>query len=118
MIKRVIKYEDFNGTPRTDEVRFNLTKSELVMMQANEDLEKVITEAQKNKDIKTVMRIFRELILGAYGIKSDDGKRFVKSQELRDAFEQSAAYDALFMQLVSDEAEASAFVEGVLPKAE
>lgn len=116
MLKRIIKYTDFNGTVREEEYRFNLTKSELVMLQAEEDLQKTVELAQDKKDVKTVMRIFRKIILFAYGEVTPDGKSFIKSEQMREEFEQTAAYDALFMELLADEQAASAFMDGVLPK--
>ena len=52
----------------------------------------------------------------AYGIKSDDGKRFMKSDQLREEFSQTAAYDALFMELATNDDAAATFIKGVVPK--
>ncbi len=48
----------------------------------------------------------------AYGQKSDDGKRFIKSEQLREEFSQTAAYSTLFMELAMDDNAAVIFLEG------
>ena len=114
-----VEYVDYNEVRCTEKLYFNLTQSELIEMDAMlpggmEETFKLINE--KN-DIPALMTAFKTILLKAYGIKHADGKRFEKSKEISDAFEQSPAYDALFMSLVQDDGEMSSkFIKGILPK--
>lgn len=118
MLKKIIKYEDFNGVEKSKEFHFNLSKAEIAEMELEipggmSAYLKRITEAQ---DTPTLVKIFKDLVLRSYGVKSDDGERFIKSPELRQEFEQSAAYSELFMELATDAEAAASFVNGIMPK--
>ncbi len=119
MLKRTIKYEDFNGQNQTEDAYFNLTKTELVRLEIAsknglaEDLIE-LTKSEENKE--ELLAFFEKLILSSYGKKSEDGKSFVKNPALLDEFRCSAMYDALLMDLVTDADLAAAFVSGILPR--
>ena len=68
------------------------------------------------KDVKSIMNTFKMLILKAYGVKSDDGRRFIKSEEIAKEFEQTEAYSILYMELATDDNAAAEFVNGIMPK--
>ncbi len=118
MLKKTITYTDYDGLERTEEFRFNLTKAELVDMELttagtfSETMKRIIAE----KDIIRIAKLFKELLLKSYGVKSDDGKRFVKSQELSEAFSQTEAYSDLYIELLSNPDEAAKFFAEVAPK--
>lgn len=120
MLKQTITFTDYNGVERTEDFFFNLTKAELVKMEMSEAggfsqrIEKIVAA----QDGPAVMEVFRDLISKAYGEKSADGKRFVKSPELSQAFAETEAYSELFMKLVTDADAASAFIKGILPVVE
>jgi hypothetical protein len=120
MLKKTITYTDYDGLERTEEFRFNLTKAELVDMELttagtfSETMKRIIAE----KDIIRIAKLFKELLLKSYGVKSDDGKRFVKSQELSEAFSQTEAYSDLYIELLSNPEEAAKFFAEVAPKIE
>lgn len=119
MLKKSLKYTDFDGNERTEDFYFNLTKAEVTEMEMSTEggltrmLEKIVAE----KDSKRIIEAFKDLILRSYGEKSPDGKRFVKNQELRDAFSQTEAYSDLFMELATNAEAAAAFVAGIIPAA-
>ena len=120
MIKLPIDYVDYNGEKQTEDFYFNLNDAELAEMETSEDggfsaYIKRIVEAQKTSEI---VKVFKKLILMSYGIKSPDGKRFLKSEALREEFEQSPAYPVLFMKLATNEKEATAFINGIVPQHE
>lgn len=119
MLKKVIKYTDFNGVEREEEFYFNLTKGELIEMEFSKHggFETYIKKIATTTDTPELMKFFKELILASYGEKSDDGRRFIKNQELRDSFEQSAAYSELLteMLLSANASSAIEFVNGLLP---
>ena len=120
MLKKTITYTDYDGLERTEEFRFNLTKAELVDMELttagtfSETMKRIIAE----KDIIRIAKLFKELLLKSYGVKSDDSKRFIKSQELSEAFSQTEAYSDLYIELLSNPEEAAKFFAEVAPKME
>ncbi len=118
MLKKTITYTDYDGNERTEDFYFNLTKAEITEMELSHDggLTKLIEKIVAEQDSKRIVEIFKDLILRAYGEKSPDGKRFVKNQELRDAFAQTEAYSDLFMELATDAEAAVAFVNGIIPQ--
>lgn len=120
MLIHPISYTDYNGQDRTENFYFNLTKSELIEMDAMlpGGMEETFKLIREKNDIPALMQAFKTILLKSYGIKHADGKRFEKSEEISRAFEQSPAYDEFFMQLVTDDGEmSSAFIKGILPKA-
>lgn len=120
MIKWPITYTDYNGDEHTEDFYFNLNKAEVMQMnlEANGAYSEYLQRIVDQRDYAKIGQEFRRLILAAYGEKSDDGRRFVKSPEMADAFEQTEAYSELYMQLATDDGAATKFVEGVLPKVE
>jgi hypothetical protein len=120
MLKKDVTYEDFEGNQVTETLYFHFAKSELVKMRAvyGEDLDDKINKMIESNDNVEIIKIFEDILLGAYGQKSDDGKRFIKNDELREQFRNSLAYDAIFMEMATDDsANAIAeFIKGVMPK--
>lgn len=118
MLQKIITYTDYNGTERTEVFYFNLTKSELVTMDYSSEggLEESLRRIIDAKDKVAIMREFRNIIAKSYGIKSEDGRRFIKSAEISEAFFQTDAFDKLFMELITDEKAASDFINAILPK--
>lgn len=122
MLKKTITYVDYNGTERTEDFYFNLTKAELMEMEmsTNGGLTEMIQNIVQAQDAPSIIKIFKDLILKAYGEKSLDGKRFVKVNDagipLSNAFSQTEAYSQLFMELATDSDAASNFVNGILPQ--
>lgn len=117
MLKKTITYTDYNGVEKKEDFYFNLTKAEVVEMELTTTggLAEAITKIVDAKDIPAIVKIFKDLILKAYGEKSADGKRFVKSKELSEAFAQTEAYSELFMELATDADAAAKFVNGITP---
>ena len=118
MYKKVIKYEDYNGVAHEEEFLFNMTEAEITEMNlgVKGGMGAIMQQIANTRDIPKLIEIFKNIILKAYGEKSPDGRKFVKSQELRDAFEQCPAYSELFMELVQDNKAASDFLIGIMPK--
>lgn len=120
MRKETITYVDYNGTERTEDFYFNLTKAEIMEMEmvTTGGLAEMINRIVAAQDAPAIIKIFKDLVLKAYGEKSADGKRFIKSEELSTAFSQTGAYDQLFMKLATDSEAAANFVNGIVPPAE
>ena len=117
MLKKTITYTDYNGVERKEDFYFNLTKEELMEMEMSTKggLAEMIQRVVDSKDVPEIIKIFKELVLKAYGEKSPDGRRFMKSKEISEAFSQTEAYSEIFMELALDEKAASDFVNGILP---
>lgn len=120
MITKTIKYVDYNGVEREEKFLFNLSKAELMEMEMGTEggLAETIEKIVEVKDAPSIIKMFKELILKAYGEKSADGKRFVKVKDgvrLSDAFAETEAYSQLFMELATDADAASKFIQGIIP---
>lgn len=117
MLKKTITYIDYNGVSRTEDFYFNLSKAEVLEMEMSTagGLAEMINRIVALKDASTIIKVFKGLILKAYGEKSADGKQFVKSEELSTAFSQTEAYSTLFMELATDANKAADFVNGIVP---
>ncbi len=117
MLKKTVTYVDYNGVERTEDFYFNLSKAEVAEMELSVEggFSKMLEEIVKTKDNVRIMELFKQMVLKAYGEKSADGKRFVKSKELSEAFSQTEAYSEIFMELALDEKAAAAFVNGIMP---
>lgn len=117
MFKHNIKYTDYNGTERNEVFYFNLSKAELMEMELSTQagVDEMIRMMIATNDNAKIVQTFKDLILKSYGIKSEDGKRFIKSQELRDQFEQSEAYSEFFMAMLNNEdGLQTKFINGVI----
>lgn len=118
MLKKTITYTDYDGNSRTEDFWFNLSKAEIIRLEFSESggMEKLLNKMIAEQDSKKLMNMFETLILTAYGEKSGDGKRFIKSEELSTAFKQTEAYSELIVELLSDEKAASEFVNKMMPQ--
>ena len=117
MLKRVITFVDYDGNKRTEGHYFNLNKVELAQLYVGtaggyDEFLKRIVDA---KDTAAMLKVITDLVESSYGIKELDGKRFRKNRELTEAFIQSPAYEALFVELISNTDEMIKFVKGILP---
>ena len=117
MLKKTIKYVDYDGNEREEDFYFYMNQAELVKMNVSKagGLENYLRKLITDLNGKEIMNTIEEIILMSYGEKSPDGKRFVKGKELSEAFKQTEAYSILFMELISDENAAWAFIKGMLP---
>lgn len=117
MLKKTIEYTDYNDVKRTEDFYFNLTEAEITEMELSTTggLAEMIQRIVAAQDTPAIIKVFKSLILKAYGEKSPDGKRFIKSDELAEAFSQTEAYSVLFMELATDADKAAAFVNGIVP---
>jgi hypothetical protein len=117
MLKKTFTYVDFNGVERTEDHYFNLSKAELMEMELSTTggLAEMINKIVNAKDAPAIVKVFKDLVLKAYGQKSADGRRFIKSKELSEEFAQTEAYSQLFMELATDADAAAKFVNGIVP---
>lgn len=117
MLKETVTYEDFNGIQRTEDVWFNMSTTDLMQMfnTSEGDPTLKLKNALESSDMAAMLLFFKDFMLKAYGEKSADGRRFVKSEQISEEFSQTAAFEALFMKLVNDENGIIEFIKGVLP---
>lgn len=118
MLKKTITYEDYNGITRKEDFLFNLTKTELMKwdLKTPGGLAAKLERITQKFDVPELTSFIEALIDNSYGIKSDDGVRFIKDEKLSTMFRQTEAYDQLFVELLSDEKKTAAFINGILPK--
>lgn len=118
MLKKTITYTDFNDVERTEDFYFHFTEAELTEMNLDEngDLAGVLQKIIDSKDMKKIKDYFKWIVLKSYGEKSEDGRRFMKSEERTKAFEETQAYSDIWMELATDETAAADFVNGIMPK--
>lgn len=118
MLTKTITYTDYNGVQRKETFNFNLNKAELMEMQMGTTggytamIEKII----ETQDLPALINIFKDLVLKSYGVKSDDGKRFIKSAKLSEEFSQTEAYVELYMELATNAEKAAEFANGIIPQ--
>ena len=118
MLKKMITYEDYNGQTRTEPFYFNLSQADILELELGTEgtFTGLVQKIIDTQDTPKLIRWFKKLIMLSYGEKSVDGKRFIKSDELSEAFVQSPAYDVLLMEFFNEPNAASDFVNGIAPK--
>ncbi len=118
MLKKTITYKDFDDVERVEDFYFNLSRAEVLELEMGTTggLTKMLDKIVKEKDNKRIVEIFKDIVLKAYGEKSPDGKRFIKSKELSEEFAQTTAYSDLFMEMATNEEYAAAFINGIIPQ--
>ena len=117
MLKKTVTYIDYNSTERTEDLYFNISKAELAELELSvtggfSEMMKKIVAAQ---DVPSIVKIVKDLILKSYGEKSSDGRRFIKSPELSEAFSQTEAYTEVFLDLVASAENMADFVNAIIP---
>lgn len=121
MYIKPITYEDFDGNKRTEDFMFNMSEGELMEMHLSTTggLDQVVRRIISNQDTPSLFKIFKDLILNAYGVKSMDGRRFEKIDEhgrpLKIQFEQTPAYSVLLMEMINDSDKAVEFITNIMP---
>ena len=117
MYKKNITYVDFNGNERTDPFYFNLSDAEILELQVEYggNMSQIMGSMLEKGDAKGLLGIITNLIKSSYGEKSNDGRRFMKNQEIRDSFVTTDAYSKLVLELLNDEKEFEKFMSGIIP---
>ena len=117
MLKKTITFEDLDGKPLTEDFYFHLTKAEVAEMEMShkggltEYMKRIVAE----EDGEKLVKIFKDLLVKTVGRRSEDGRRFIKNQEIIDDFVQTDAYSELFIELATNAGQAAAFMNGIIP---
>lgn len=116
MIKKTMTYETFDGELATEDFYFNLSKAELLDMELTTGgFQKMITKLIDTQDRKGIVAIFKDILDLSYGVRSEDGRRFYKSDEILAEFKASQAYSDLYFELATSEEAGAEFINGVIP---
>ena len=117
MYKKTITYTDYNDVEQTEDFYFNLNKAELmrIQLQNNGTLQAKLERLINTRETSEIAQIFQDIIDMSYGVKSDDGKRFIKNQDVLDAFKQTEAYSELYVELTTNTDAAVEFITGIIP---
>lgn len=117
MLTKTVKYTDYNGNERTETLNFNLTKAEIAEMELSMPggMSATVQRIIEAQDTKELIAIFKDLLLSSYGVKSPDGRRFIKNEQLREEFSQTEAYSEMFMELATNAEAASEFINKIIP---
>lgn len=117
MITKTITYTDYNGVQRTEKFYFNLNKAEIMKMEMSVSggMAEMIQRIVDAQDVPSLIKMWEDLIRRSFGVKTPDGKGFVKRQEDLDAFVATEAYSELFMELSTDTQAATDFINGIFP---
>lgn len=120
MLKQTRTYTDYDGNERTEDFYFDLSKAELMEMELGiaGGMQNFLQRIIDAKDVPELAKLFKMIVLKAYGKKSDDGRLFVKKQEYTDEFVSSPAYSDIYMELCTDSDKAAAFMNAIIPKLE
>ena len=116
MLKKRVKYEGFDGEIIEEDLYFNLTRMDAIELSAlyeSKDLAAYMDEIVKKKDIASLYRVLKDIVLLAYGVKSEDGKRFIKNDVVKKEFEESLAFAQLIEDLHETDSALSEFVTGI-----
>ena len=117
MIKKTVTYTDFDGNERTEDFYFHLTEQELAEWELSADggLSGVLTRIINSRDDKKLMEIFKDLLIRSYGVKTPDGRGFIKNEEVLNSFKYTQAFSDIYMELATNDVAASEFVNGIIP---
>lgn len=116
MLKQTVKYESFDGELITEELYFNLTRMDLLELNDRydgDDLAVYIEKIQEEKNVKALYTVLKDIVLMAYGVKSEDGKRFIRNDQVRKEFEESLAFAQLIEDFHETDHAMSDFVTGI-----
>ena len=145
MLSKTITYTDFNGRTRTETFEFHLYQHERVKWASDKDgllrykkdlsdadlegiqkaaitdeaeAERMLNVLLNDGTIFTIVNVIEDLVRRSYGQRSEDGRRFVKSEEMTEEFMQTEAYSVLFEELTTNPDAGSAFMNALMVKNE
>lgn len=120
MYVRTIKFKNFYGNTIEREFTFNLNQAQLLELEVESggSVRKLITDVIEKNKPEDVINFVKTIVKASYGVISDDGLYFDKTEEVWNRFYMSNAYDKLFMELINSEEELVRFISETIPNAE
>lgn len=115
MFSKTIKYTNFADEPCIQDFYFHIGKAELIELGVS-DMYGRLQRIKNTNSSPEILKEVRELVRLAAGVRSDDGKRFIKDDEAKSALFDSNAYDELLFELATDAESASEFVNKLFPQ--
>ena len=117
MIKKTITYTDLNDAENTEDYYFHINKGEMMRMQLSEGmaLDVKIDRLIQTRDYKEIVATIESFIDLSYGVRSENGKSFIKNPKQLELFKSSEAYSELVWSLYTDEDEMRDFIFGIFP---
>jgi hypothetical protein len=115
MLKKTVKYTDFDNVERTDTLYFNLTQAELLEIEIHTPggMEKTIKNAVSDEKSDKIFDIMKELIMKSYGEKNSDGK-FIKTAAISEAFSHTECYSTLLFDVLETSEKAANFFNAII----
>lgn len=116
MLKQKVKYLDFDDVEQNETLYFNLNRMELIALQSRygkDDMAKYIEKVVAEEDYQKMYELLKDIVLTSYGVRSEDGKRFVKNEKIREEFETSLAYEALIEDFHDEGSTLNNFITGI-----
>lgn len=120
MIKKTITFKDFNGDSRTEDFYFNLTIDEIMELQFSEagGLDQYINSIVQSDNNAEIYQTFKKIILKAIGKKSEDGRLFAKSEEIKNEFSQTNAFSNMLVEFMTNAEAGASFISALVPAEE
>lgn len=117
MLKKTYTYIDYNGVERTETFYFHFTEAEILDMEMSAEggFAERVQRIVDAKDQAALMKVIKNFVIDAYGVKSDDGRRFIKNDKVKTEFVECPAFSDIFMDMVTNDELAAEFVNGVIP---
>ncbi len=117
MLKKTITYTDLNDAETTEDYYFHINKGEMMRMQLSEGmaLDVKIDRLIQTRDYKEIVATIESFIDLSYGVRSENGKSFIKNPKQLELFKSSEAYSELVWSLYTDEDEMRDFIFGIFP---
>lgn len=124
MLKEDVKYTDWDGKEQVETLYFNISKTELAdnldlegrLKALSAKFEAADPEAtMATEDIKEILELVKTFMKLSYGVRSEDGKRFMKSEDIYTAFTQTAVYDEFLFSLFEVPQKAIHFLTNIIP---
>lgn len=117
MLVKTYTYTDYSGNERKEDFYFNITEAEAIKLEMSENggLTAKINRIIESQNMPEIIKLFEELIGVAYGVKSPDGREFMKSPEITRSFMQTEGYNKLFMDFMTKKGFAADFFNSLMP---
>lgn len=117
MYKKTITYNDYNGNERTEDFYFNLTEADVAKMELSvkggfvEYVNRIIA----NQDQASLIDTWENIIKKSFGVKTPDGRSFMRDEQALAEFMATEAYSKMFMEFLRDADAAGKFINGIVP---